>query len=141
MINDDRNHGVVTPARPGRRYKTTPAQLQSLNNYLIKNTDKIVSLKSMNNHLMTEFKQEKLCIHEVTVFRMLKELNISRKKSSIDKIEINSIYYKQTRLLKTQSLVKILKNKSKIIYLDESLFNTNLYPLYRYAKKDQKFKV
>jgi hypothetical protein len=58
---------------------------------------------------------------------MLKELNISIKRASINKLDINAQTCKEERFLKAQAFFKLLKSGSDVICLDKSPFNTNLH--------------
>jgi len=82
VISEYRNNGIVAPQRRGRKYKTKYAHLQFLHNFIISNIGKTITLGMIRKHLLENFHTEDLKLHITTVYRMLKELNISRKRSS-----------------------------------------------------------
>ena len=73
---------------------------------------------------------------------MLKRLNITRKRAYPQKFqEVNWIKIKAKRRNLILQYLKYLKHGFKFIFIDESSLNVNVYPLYGYSNKGQRFKV
>ena len=71
----------------------------------------------------------------------MKKLNITRKRSSPQKLQVNLQEYKKRRKDSADLFVKYLDQGYNFIYIDESSFNLNIISNYGYSKKGKKFRV
>lgn len=141
VISDYQNHGLVLPNKRGRKSTIEARHLRALELYVLSKVGKVITLEMMKAYLENQFEKESLNLSKASVFRMLRKLNISRKRASKDKVDLNSEALKLIRYQRSESLIEYIKTGCELIYLDESSFNTDICPIYGYSKRNCAFKV
>ena len=140
LYNSKTSH-LVSLRSVGQPRKFQDKHLLALNEYVTKNLGKLLTVNLMKKYLEDKFQMENFNVCNSTIRNMLKSLKITRKRSKVFKIEINSQKLIEQRKESADQFVKYLNSGFKFVYIDETSFNTNLYPLYGYSKTGESFKI
>lgn len=92
------------------------------------------SLDEIRRHLTKKIGTEVTYISVNTVFKMIKKIGYSRKRSRAGTIHRNSSRVIESRRNKMLEYLALLKQKKKFIYIDETGFHRGIIPIYGYSK-------
>ena len=141
VIKEYKNFQIIIPRPAGRKYSILPCYYRALNDYILQKTGSVITLRDMSNFLKAKYPENKLRLEPSTIRKMLKMLNISRKKSSSIKVETNSKKILEKRRIKILEYILYAKKGFNFIYIDETSMKKNILPLYGYSQRGIKFRV
>ena len=108
---------------------------------MIQNIGRVITLRDMSKFLRNKFCGNQLSLGPSTIRKMLKFLNISRKRSSPLKFQTNMERILKDRREIILKYVLYAQRGYNFIYLDETSMKTNLFSLYGYSPRGTKFRV